>query len=117
MAIVDRPPTWWPRVIWINIPQTTTVLAMGFLIGNLALLPMLAEVGRQVPEYFRAEVKDVVSLFKDGMLLILGFYFAKVVNAGGAAQDRLNEKIVDKLPPPTGEAAETAALTDGGKRD
>ena len=33
------------------------------------------------PADYRETVQTVVGLFKDGMLLILGFYFAKVVNA------------------------------------
>ena len=36
-------------------------------------------------------VETIVGLFKDGMLLILGFYFAKVVNAG--QQDMANRAI------------------------
>lgn len=67
------PPKWWPKVI--NLPRTTTILALGFLAGNFLLLPTLALLGTAVPEPYRAAVEQVVSLFKDGMLLILGFYF------------------------------------------
>jgi hypothetical protein len=91
-------------------PATTTILALGFLTGNLLLLPMLAWLGKSVPADYREVVKDVVGLFKDGMLLILGSYFAKVVNAGRSeernAGDQALQSLVDKLPPPTGEAAE-----------
>lgn len=64
-----------PRVI--NIPRTTTILALGFLAGNLLLLPILAWLGDHVPTDYREGVMQVVSLFKDGMLLILGFYFGR----------------------------------------
>ena len=61
----------------VNIPRTTTILALGFLAGNLALMPMLAWLGASVPEAYREGVMAVISLFKDGMLLILGFYFGR----------------------------------------
>lgn len=68
-----KPPRWWPKVI--NLPKTTTILALGFLTGNLMLLPVLAAIGKHVPTDFREAIMTVASLFKDGMLLILGFYF------------------------------------------
>lgn len=68
-----RPPKWWPKVI--NLPRTTTVLALGFLAGNFLLLPVIAYLGKYVPAAYEQSVADVVQLFKDGMLLILGFYF------------------------------------------
>lgn len=61
----------------INLPRTTTILALGFLGGNLLLMPMLAALGAHVPESYREGVMQTVSLFKDGMLLILGFYFGR----------------------------------------
>lgn len=80
-----------------TLPPTTTVLALGFLTGNLMLMPMFAWLGKDIPSDYREGVKDVVGLFKDGMLLILGFYFAKVVNAGTeqtmARQDRVAETL------------------------
>lgn len=74
-----RPPKWWPKVI--NIPKTTTVLALGFLAGNFLLLPTLAVLGDYVPAEYQESVAQVVSLFKDGMLLILGFYFRGALGA------------------------------------
>lgn len=75
----------------INFPQTTTILALGLLFGNLALLPMVAFLGRYVPDAYSGVVEDVAGVFKDGLLLVLGFYFAKVVNAG--QQDMANRAI------------------------
>lgn len=59
----------------INIPNTITILALGFLLGNLAFLPMIAFIGKYVQGDYRDSVNTIVSLFKDGMLLILGYYF------------------------------------------
>lgn len=64
---------WLPEVV--NFPKTTTILALGFLAGNFLLLPVLAIMGRYVPETYESAVSTVALLFKDGMLLILGFYF------------------------------------------
>lgn len=73
------------------LPQTTTILALGFLAGCLLYTPMIAVVGKQIAPEYRESVQTIVGLFKDGMLLILGFYFAKVVNAG--QQDMANRAI------------------------
>lgn len=73
------------------MPQTTTILALGFLAGCLLYTPMIAVVGQHIPTEYRESVQTIVGLFKDGMLLILGFYFAKVVNAG--QQDMANRAI------------------------
>ncbi|CAN7167527.1 hypothetical protein [Brevundimonas sp. LjRoot202] len=82
----------WPIVIRIPpLPQTTTLLALGFLAGCLLFTPMIALVGPHIPPDFRDAVMTMAGLFKDGMLLILGFYFAKVVNAG--QQDMANKAI------------------------
>ena len=72
---------------WVNIsippaPSTTSVLAMGFLAGCLMFTPMIAWVGKYIEPEYRESVMLMAGLFKDGMLLILGFYFAKVVNQG-----------------------------------
>lgn len=69
------PPSWWPQVV--NWPRTTTILALGFLAGNLLFVPMIAWLGDMVPERFSDSVTLVATLFKDGMLLILGFYFGR----------------------------------------
>lgn len=74
-----RPPSWWPQVI--NLPRTTTILALGFLAGNLLFVPMIAWLGDMVPEQFSDSVTLVATLFKDGMLLILGFYFGRNTNS------------------------------------
>lgn len=73
------------------LPQTTTILAIGFLAGCLLFTPMIAVVGKYIPDDFREAVLLMAGLFKDGMLLILGFYFAKVVNAG--QQDMANRAL------------------------
>ncbi len=39
------------------------------------MLPTLAVLGDRLPDAFIESVTQVVALFKDGMLLILGFYF------------------------------------------
>lgn len=84
------------------LPQTTTILAIGFLAGCLLFTPMIAVVGKYIPADFREAVMTMAGLFKDGMLLILGFYFAKVVNAG---QTEIANKAIDAAaaaaPPPT----------------
>lgn len=83
------------------LPQTTTILAIGFLAGCLLFTPMIALVGDKVPPDYREAVMTMAGLFKDGMLLILGFYFAKVVNAG--QQDMANRAIdaaAASAPPP-----------------
>lgn len=74
------------------IPQTTTILALGFLAGCLFYTPMIALVGSYIEPSYRDSVETIVGLFKDGMLLILGFYFAKVVNAG---QESMANRAID----------------------
>lgn len=74
------------------LPQTTTMLALGFLAGCLLFTPMIAVLGKHIPADFRETVETMAGLFKDGMLLILGFYFAKVVNAG---QTEMANKAID----------------------
>jgi len=71
----DRRP--WIKIVIPPIPQfsTITILALGFLIGNLLFLPMIAYIGRYVPEAYMDSVSTIAALFKDGMLLILGYYF------------------------------------------
>lgn len=71
------PPSWWPQ--FVNIPRTTTILAFGFLAGNLLFVPMVAVIGPHIPELYADSVLSSASLFKDGMLLILGFYFGRNV--------------------------------------
>lgn len=79
-----KPPSWWPRVI--NLPRTTTVLALGFLAGNLLFLPMIAWLGDMVAERYSDAIMLVASMFKDGMLLILGFYFGRNQTGAGEGQ-------------------------------
>jgi hypothetical protein len=55
--------------------QTITVLALGFLGGNLLFLPMISLIGKSVPGVYQESVATIAALFKDGMLLILGYYF------------------------------------------
>lgn len=61
------------------IPSTTTVLALGFLAGCFLFTPMIALLGGFIPGEFKDTVNTMATLFKDGMLLILGYYFSKVV--------------------------------------
>lgn len=77
---------------WPQAPSTTSILALGFLGGCLLFTPMIAFVGKYIPPEFREAVMTMAGLFKDGMLLILGFYFAKVVNA---AQENMANKAID----------------------
>lgn len=81
-----------PLFIFPPWPATTSILAMGFLIGLLLFTPMIALIGKYVPPEFREDVREIVKLIRDGMLLILGFYFAKVVNA---SQQELVNKAID----------------------
>lgn len=85
----DRRP--WLSVKIPPLPATTTVLALGFLAGCLLFTPMIAVVGKHIHPDYREAVLLMAGLFKDGMLLILGFYFAKVVNAG--QQDMANRAL------------------------
>lgn len=98
----------WPIIIRIPpLPQTTTVLAIGFLAGCLLYTPMIAIVGPHIPAEYRESVQTIVGLFKDGMLLILGFYFAKVVNAG---QQDMAFRAIDAA----GKAPPYGATADAG---
>ncbi|MFI8683023.1 hypothetical protein ACIGFJ_11730 [Brevundimonas diminuta] len=47
-----------------------------FLAGNLMFLPVIAWLGDMVAERY-ADAVMLASMFKDGMLLILGFYFGR----------------------------------------
>lgn len=72
----------------VNIPRTITLLAMGFLLGNLLFVPMIAVVGKYIEPEYRDSVNTITGLFKDGMLLILGYYFrdkavTKLENSNG----------------------------------
>lgn len=89
----------WPIIIRLPaLPQTTTILAIGFLAGCLLFTPMIALVGRFIQPDYREAVMTMAGLFKDGMLLILGFYFAKVVNAG---QQDMASRAIDATAAPT----------------
>lgn len=99
----------WPIIIRIPpLPATTTVLALGFLAGCLLFTPMIAVVGRYIHADYREAVMTMAGLFKDGMLLILGFYFAKVVNAG---QTEMANKAIDAA-----SAASPPTPTDAASR-
>lgn len=63
------------KVRIINFPKTMTVLALGFLAANLMFVPVVAVIGKYIPEAHQSSVENIASLFKDGMLLILGYYF------------------------------------------
>ena len=70
-----KTPRWLLQVI--NLSRTTTILALGFLGGNLLFLPMIAWLGDMVGERYANAVMLVAFMFKDGMLLILGFYLGR----------------------------------------
>lgn len=98
----------WPIIVRLPaLPQTTTILAIGFLAGCLLFTPMIALVGRFIQPDYREAVMTMAGLFKDGMLLILGFYFAKVVNAG--QQDMANKAMGA---PPPGPATDKPGSSD-----
>lgn len=59
----------------ISIPKTITILALGFLAGNLLFLPIIAWLGKSIEPDYKDTVNMTANLFKDGMLLILGYYF------------------------------------------
>lgn len=63
------------KVKIINFPKTMTVLALGFLAANLFFVPAIAALGKYIPEAHVDAVGNIAGLFKDGMLLILGYYF------------------------------------------
>ena len=79
-------------IIFPPMPQTTTILALGFLACCLFYTPMIAVVGQHIPSDDRESVQTIVGLFKGGILLILGFYVAKVVNAG---QQHMTNRAID----------------------
>lgn len=94
MTVRDKKPDLNGRRAWIviNIPpfphfSTITVLALGFLFGNLFFLPMVAAIGKWVPEAYQDNVATIATLFKDGMLLILGYYFRDKQGNGEPAQN------------------------------
>nr|MCB7500946.1 hypothetical protein [Enterobacter roggenkampii] len=78
-----KPPRWRPQLI--NLPRTTTILVLGFLGGNMLFLPMIAWLGDMVAERYVDAVMLAASMFKDGRLLILGFYFGR--NQSGIRPD------------------------------
>lgn len=63
------------KVRIINFPKTMTVLALGFLAANLMFVPVVAAIGKYIPDAHQSSVENITALFKDGMLLILGYYF------------------------------------------
>lgn len=68
-----------------NPPPTTSVLALGILAGVLFFTPMVALIGDRVPVEYREAVVDNLKLMRDALLLVLGYYFSKVVNTGEQA--------------------------------
>lgn len=71
------------RIRIINFPKTMTVLALGFLAANLLFVPAIAVLGRYIPEVHQSAVENIAGLFKDGMLLILGYYFRDKMRSDG----------------------------------
>lgn len=80
------------RIRIINFPQTTTILALGFLIANFLYTPMIAWIGEYVAEPYQDSVSTTAKLFSDGMLIILGYYFARAENA---RQERIIQNVIE----------------------
>jgi hypothetical protein len=96
------------------VPPTTSVLAFGILAGVLMFTPMIALIGDRVPLDYREGVIDNLKLMRDALLLVLGYYFSKVVNAG--EQSMANQAIkaareapVIPIPADAKEAADVVA--------
>lgn len=100
------------RVKVVNLPQTTTLLALGLLAGVLLFTPMVALIGASVPEAFREDVSANVQLMRDGLLLVLGYYFSKAVNA---MQGDLAQRAMDKAPDLSPPHRDTSAGPDDGE--
>lgn len=105
-----------PLVLWkpvvINFPQTTTLLALSLMGGVLMFTPMVATIGDHVPPYFREEVIKISEAVRSALLLVIGFYFAKVVNAGqesmaNRAMDVAEKSVPQQFPAPA--SAQVAA--------
>lgn len=103
-----------PLVLWkpvvINFPQTTTLLALSLMGGVLMFTPMVAMIGDQVPPYFREEVIKISEAVRSALLLVIGFYFAKVVNAGQESMANRALDVAEKsVPPPAPVSVRQAA--------
>ena len=99
----------------VNLPQTNTLIALGFLACVIGTIPMLAWLGPLVPEKFTEHVGVMIGLVKDGMLFILGFYFAK--NQAETAQRHVQEVLKETTSgtsDPAAGASVGAAPRDGG---
>lgn len=98
------------------MPQTTSVLAFGILGGVLMFTPMIALLGKYIPAEYQESVTQNLALMRDAMLLVLGYYFSKVVNSGEQAMamkaiQAAKESSPTSVPVPANavEAAETVA--------
>jgi hypothetical protein len=80
------------RVVVLNVPQTTTMLALGLFTAIFLWPVFLATLVRHVPAEYLEEVVATGRFLRDAMLLVLGYYFAKVVNAG---QESITNKAID----------------------
>lgn len=80
-------------------PSTTTVLAFGILGGVLMFTPMVALIGERVPADYREAVGENMKLMRDALLLVLGYYFSKVVNTGEASMAYKALKVASKNQP------------------
>ena len=67
------------------MPATTSILAFGILGGVLLFTPMIALLGKYIPPEYQESVTQNLALMRDAMLLVLGYYFSKVVNSGEQA--------------------------------
>lgn len=77
-----------PKVVIVNFPKTMTVLALGMFFANLLFAPTIALIGNHIPEVYTGTVETTAALFKDGLLLILGYYFRdKMKQADGGEGD------------------------------
>lgn len=71
----------------INFPKTMTVLALGMLSANILFPPVIAVIGPHIPEEYTKTVETTAALFKDGLLLILGYYFRDKTKQTNEADD------------------------------
>jgi hypothetical protein len=103
------------------MPPTTSVLAFGILGGVLMFTPMVALIGDQVPDEYQEAVVENLKLMRDALLLVLGYYFSKVVNAGENSMAVRAIQAAKESPPSNGpvpaDAKEAAELVAGAAEE
>ena len=61
----------------INLPRTRTLLALGVLLGAFGMPPMLALLGARIPPEFASEVRALLGLWRDALLMTATYYFTR----------------------------------------